>query len=337
MRAIVFLIVAAVALAILLSGCIDPEPISTDGETFGGGSDIGGGTTDGGTSDGGGLIEGGTTDDSGVTILFEEDFSNGLQAEKWKEYGTLEEHIEHVEGNPALSGEYMEYGGDDMDVITTESFDSTNGLAMMLYVFLPSGPRKGASIRFYNPTSRDEMYMRINGTATETDPEYDDWIDFTVKGDNTNIGETTPNYSPLIFVPYDDAYHEVFFMVNADGSAAWSFDGETKFKREGLKPDDYKLEIQMHDGRVCLAQACLDASMGTPKIDDIKIATLGQPAVPYTSSVEGQTISGYYASCSGCSGAQSTYSYRGEDYETCYYYYDLCVKNSCDKIYDNCR
>jgi len=45
----------------------------------------------------------------------------------------------------------------------------------------------------------------------------------------------------------------------------------------------------------------------------------------------------YYASCSGCDGPYSTYSYRGPDYTACNYYYQLCVAASCDKILDNCR
>ena len=45
----------------------------------------------------------------------------------------------------------------------------------------------------------------------------------------------------------------------------------------------------------------------------------------------------YYASCSSCDGPYRTYSYRGADYTTCNYYYQLCVAASCDKILDNCR
>lgn len=45
----------------------------------------------------------------------------------------------------------------------------------------------------------------------------------------------------------------------------------------------------------------------------------------------------YYASCSGCDGPYSTYSYRGPSYSVCNGYYQACVIASCDKILDNCR
>lgn len=45
----------------------------------------------------------------------------------------------------------------------------------------------------------------------------------------------------------------------------------------------------------------------------------------------------YYASCSQCKGEHSMYSYNGYSYETCNYYYNLCVDAQCGKILDNCR
>ena len=45
----------------------------------------------------------------------------------------------------------------------------------------------------------------------------------------------------------------------------------------------------------------------------------------------------YYASCSQCKGAYSSYSYRGPSYDVCNAYYQTCVVAQCGKILDNCR
>lgn len=55
-----------------------------------------------------------------------------------------------------------------------------------------------------------------------------------------------------------------------------------------------------------------------------------------TRTTEPANLQKYFTICSGCQSGQRTYYYNGYDYETCNYYYNLCLDNDCTDKLTNC-